>query len=878
MTREERAKLNDVLIQLTHDQLRNLTVILYGEDIYTRLKGSSKEGKVASLIIHLESEDDADRFMNLLGERYPDIDLSWYRGSPNGAGKEETPPTEASQGPRSIPREFAERMRQQRPGYDEVSRLTQAYMNVSPEERARMSKRDIIDRFLRPLFRALGWDVWVVTGASGEDARPPDLQLAYRDLRVPVEVREFGGELRGYRQAHVRPWAILTNFETIVIFDLEDYENPSVKLETSPWSYVADGDEKHDLLAAEIFYEKMSGLDGEVLSTGKPQPEEALPVGPGHVSIPPRVVRDAASGRPEDDLLGFEDYAAALYQFIKYRRSEQRLVDRYISPGQSEDAVDEPLTIGIKAGWGMGKTTLMKMIQRRLDESRDGEGKQDFVTVWFDAWQYDQEEALWAALVLTILEQAPKKINVWQHLRLRIGLPFQRFNWGLFLRNLLTSVGYLALVALLVAIAYGIVSPHLDQEAFEQLNLLAEKYQSSWLLIFGELGAIVAAVAFMRVLFGHALTPFARRISDYLEEPEYKERIGFLGQFRQDFERVVKIVTKKGKHQLVVFVDDLDRCSAPKTVEIIEAINILLDAKHCVFVVGMDAAMVACSIEAKYRGLEEHVAEVDMEELPLGRRFLEKIFQITFHIPAAGATTFISFAESTLTGASPAQRTPVPSDEEVSKLVDLIRSQQQRGMSPEQALRAVREGHPELHEEAFTGAEREIVAISFDELDDVRHSVRAAHVYLGANPRKFKRFVNSFRLQSLIASQRGLLADGTIKLALLGSWQMIAIRQPDIVEALAGNQDFIVRLWKTRGLLAELESRRESGQPTQGIEDQLDRLRVDSRIERFIAAADLHDLWNILCHPDKVPADWLPYLLLTRTTADGGRQKNSTSV
>ena len=188
------------------------------------------------------------------------------------------------------------------------------------------------------------------------------------------------------------------------------------------------------------------------------------------------------------------------------------------------------------------------------------------------------------------------------------------------------------------------------------------------------------------------------------------------------------------------------------------------------------------------------------------------------------------------------------------------------------------EEHPELHEVAFAGAEREIVAISFDELDDVRHSVRAAYFYLGANPRKFKRFVNAFRLQSLIASQRGLLADGTIKLAMLGSWQMIATRQPDIVEALAGNQDFIGRLRETRGLLAELESRRESGQPTQGIEAQLDRLRVDSRIERFIAAADLHGLWNILCHPDKVPADWLPYLLLTRTTADGGRQKNSTSV
>ena len=270
MTPEERAKLSDVLMKLPSDQLSHLTVILYEDDIYQRLKGSSKEGKVASLISHLESKGDAERFMNLLGRQYPDIDLSWYSGRAKRAGTEETPAAQAPHEPRSIPPEFAERMRQQRPGYDEVFRLTQAYTNLSAEERAWMSKRDIIDRFLMPLFHALGWEVWTVTGAPGDTARPFDLRLEYHDLGVPVEVREFGDELRGYRQAHVKPWGILTNFETIVILDLTDYESPSVKLETTPRSYIADGDEKHDILAARVFYERLIQPSGQRVGVGSP--------------------------------------------------------------------------------------------------------------------------------------------------------------------------------------------------------------------------------------------------------------------------------------------------------------------------------------------------------------------------------------------------------------------------------------------------------------------------------------------------------------------------------------------------------------------------------------------------------------------------------
>jgi hypothetical protein len=48
-----------------------------------------------------------------------------------------------------------------------------------------------------------------------------------------------------------------------------------------------------------------------------------------------------------------------------------------------------------------------------------------------------------------------------------------------------------------------------------------------------------------------------------------------LAQFEEDFNRVIDCVTQEGKWPLVVFIDDLDRCAPMKSVEVVEAINIL---------------------------------------------------------------------------------------------------------------------------------------------------------------------------------------------------------------------------------------------------------------------------------------------------------------
>lgn len=86
----------------------------------------------------------------------------------------------------------------------------------------------------------------------------------------------------------------------------------------------------------------------------------------------------------EDGVLGFDNYRDALNSIIK--------------------SSDPHFTIGIFGGWGTGKTTLMKMMKKGLDD--EGE-----ITVWFNPWQYEKEEHLIVPLLQTIeLELKDRKV------------------------------------------------------------------------------------------------------------------------------------------------------------------------------------------------------------------------------------------------------------------------------------------------------------------------------------------------------------------------------------------------------------------------------------------------------------------------------------
>ncbi len=55
-------------------------------------------------------------------------------------------------------------------------------------------------------------------------------------------------------------------------------------------------------------------------------------------------------------------------------------------------------------------------------------------------------------------------------------------------------------------------------------------------------------------------------------------------RLRRDFQNVSRSIGR----ELVIFIDDLDRCQPKKVVETLEAVNFLVTAGRCAVVMGMD--------------------------------------------------------------------------------------------------------------------------------------------------------------------------------------------------------------------------------------------------------------------------------------------------
>jgi hypothetical protein len=226
------------------------------------------------------------------------------------------------------------------------------------------------------------------------------------------------------------------------------------------------------------------------------------------------------SDRPAvTDHLGFEHFADILADVVR--------------------TTPPPFTVGVFGEWGSGKTTLMRFVRQRLDNS---EGVK---TVWFNAWKYDGKEVIWNAMIQTIFLAMREDAEAKQDQR--------------FLEKLTEAAGNLALFA-------------------------AKRFASK--LSGGTItGDDIEGVR-------AALKPFTAD----------DETFAFINGFETTFRGLVEShVGKDGR--LVVFVDDLDRCLPENAVEALEAIKLYLDEANVTFVIGVEPAVVRDGIRHRYRDI-----------------------------------------------------------------------------------------------------------------------------------------------------------------------------------------------------------------------------------------------------------------------------------
>ena len=297
-----------------------------------------------------------------------------------------------------------------------------------------------------------------------------------------------------------------------------------------------------------------------------------------------------------DDLLDFEPYVVTLAGLLA--------------------ETGTPLTVGVFGDWGSGKTSLLKMVQKRLNATGP------CLTVWFDAWKYDQQETLWRALLLRVLRAVRAAI---QDEVIPAEDAQQRKD--------------LAQLDDLEAALYRDV----EREEVGKIEIDAGKLvggTAKAALQFG-LSLVPAGTTLAQLVSGLSGGAEAGASEDLLaglrraRTQIHVDQVQFLEQFQDKFGELVKryvIGRGEGHGRFVVFVDDLDRCLPEKAVEVLEAIKLFLDVPGCAFALGLAPEVIARGIEMKYR--EKGIDAENAGRFPIdGTKYLEKIVQIPFYIP-----------------------------------------------------------------------------------------------------------------------------------------------------------------------------------------------------------------------------------------------------
>ncbi|MEA3339275.1 MAG: SUMF1/EgtB/PvdO family nonheme iron enzyme [Chloroflexota bacterium] len=286
----------------------------------------------------------------------------------------------------------------------------------------------------------------------------------------------------------------------------------------------------------------------------------------------------------QSDRLNFSHYADVLAEVVR--------------------TADTPITIGVFGPWGSGKTSLMRLIAEQLVDRRT-EDHRWARAVWFNAWQYAQDEgSLQRVLLLRVLdglesdqisEKDAQQITDW---RTRLYTDVERAEMG----------------------SINIDWPKLGKGALN-LGLSLIPTPSTFLqlaqLLQGEMGSLEEiASAFQR-----------ERIE------VYRRRLTLLEEFRSGFAHLVQEYVWSRNGLLVVFIDDLDRCLPGRAVEVLEAIKLFLDVPGCVFFISVDRDIIERVVRVQYAGYLVGEDE-DARGVPIaGQSYLEKIVQLPFHLP-----------------------------------------------------------------------------------------------------------------------------------------------------------------------------------------------------------------------------------------------------
>jgi len=464
---------------------------------------------------------------------------------------------------------------------------------------------------------------------------------------------------------------------------------------------------------------------------------------------------------------------------------------------------DQPVTIGVHGDWGAGKSSILEMIEGEL------EGPKDILCLKFNGWRFqgfeDAKIVLLEGIVTGLLEQRPELSKAVE----KVKSVFGRIDW----LKVAKKAGGLALTAYT-----GIPSPGL-------VDSLVSKIQ----------GAIEDPKSFAtKENFESLLEGAQGLIKQEVQSKNVPEEIN---EFRKAFEG---LLDEAKVSQLVVLIDDLDRCLPESAIETLEAIRLFVFTSRTAFVIAADESMIEYAVRKHFPDLPNSSGSQTY-----ARNYLEKLIQVPFRIPALGETETRVYVTLLLVGAELGEADP-----DFHELITVAREKLRRpwisgALDAETVSKAL--------------GEKAVKAQEALNLSDQIGPILASGTK--GNPRQVKRFLNSVLLRHRTAEARGFGDEVQVPILakLMLAEQFLSHFFDQIAISTAISPDGLCQN------LALLEKQLDLSS-TQGPEDGEGQLLENPLVEEWLASKAICEWGKI--RPLISGVDLRPYLFVAKDRKD----------
>lgn len=359
-----------------------------------------------------------------------------------------------------------------------------------------------------------------------------------------------------------------------------------------------------------------------------------------------------------------------------------------------------PSTIGVYGDWGSGKSSLMKLALKKIEKKypKEGSGKDTIKTlcIEFNGWLFEGYEDTKTSLCGTILDALADEKRFSKKVTDKAKSLIKKIDF-----NKILGKGLKLGLDFFLTSGLGTLTDLTLSNILSTMKTNASKIQ-------------------------------AKEIEEFLTKlkTDDKKRTE-IKNFRSEFKNLLNMSKVEN---VVVFIDELDRCLPDTVLEVFEAMRLFLFVKGMSFVIGADERLIQYSIKSKYK-------EVPGNNLDIGKEYLEKVIQYPLYIPQLTQTEVNQYLACLLL------RKTLTDDEKFKKILDIVYA-----LSPNE----------ELSMEHINHKASDIAEICKKDMALARQISSVLAPSINGNPRQCKRFLNTLSMRLKLAQARNVTLDKNI--------------------------------------------------------------------------------------------------------------------